>query len=1122
VHISNSIITCPDSGVLAQIWLTDIRDTVFIFVNSTVEVEVSPEDVSFAIFMLSVSNGNMSSVSIELLHSQLNVRVVLCALSTCYGSPSVSGITLYGRNAYFYDVNISVIDTSATFHAIKNDSVQLNIAVACVRGTSSAGSLVHVHNSSFVFLNSTANLAAYEAFLMYFVKCEVVSHVRVVVQNVSLLCDVQFAQALSTRRVAMIGSTIGGTTTALSIAIRNATFNVTTELTPLSVLFVNTIIAMVALSSPAYGEVDIGVFESLAIGSIVNVPLTNKTPSGFAFPGLRFGMVSLAAPSSLSSELRRGTIEIDQCSLTYRADTLTSDTFSNTFMMLQLSLFTSDIPFVELLHVIVSASALTSAVGNTIGFLSSSSADVLVGFVMLNDPQMILFGRFSSAWNKYVDVLPASQKGSLTAFSISTVTITNSNIGTSSASSSSSPALFRWTASVFLPSNASAVNVTVENVALSSLLLPTSVVLCAMGCTVGNASNMTLISTKSRLAGVVSVSTTLSTAAPILVLTNSSLVILGVSTSGASFPILNTSSQAVAAAELRGTSVISMDGCSFESIIAVFDDNVLWLQNEHITSHAAVLLGCNSFSVSETSGHLPLLPSSVFKNTSAAPIVAYRGDTRQVTSPYLPLFVCPALHANETASPLSPVQIKPTTPAAVASSVFVVTVVALQALLPIGGVGGTVLHSIQASLLIRRKRLLCAALTLQGGNVSNDDTDSMCCDIATSPTQMRIGDDGLLSSLVGVVVGNVIVVTGLSLVKLGAARMSRRLPPFLRQFFSHQRGVIGPLWAPYIALTSPTVSAAVALLVLPQTSAGLIALGVLIGSLCCTPLVFSAYQLCGRKMQFPFRGLAPKGRLQRTVIQRLLRPSEELSAKNAASRPYARELLLAYAPVFEAYIVRCYWYFNVEVALLLANGVVMGLAYNEAERRPCSVWSDWLLFALGIVELTLALFIRPFAVPLDLVGLVTVLGLSALSQLLILVSPDDDPTSNAASDAVALASSVINLFLAAYGVVSVLRLGTPRWVRWMVSLPEFDMLSSGASGFFDNVSRQTPAKDMLLALTSRTATKRLPESAQQQHQLLSSLERSPPQEALNMMIRLITDKVPGGGARSQEPTIASR
>jgi hypothetical protein len=385
-----------------------------------------------------------------------------------------------------------------------------------------------------------------------------------------------------------------------------------------------------------------------------------------------------------------------------------------------------------------------------------------------------------------------------------------------------------------------------------------------------------------------------------------------------------------------------------------------------------------------------------------------------------------------------------------------------------GSVGGV--RGMQAALMARRKRALCIldeeqVVERSADNSSEGSFDisiaSMCCDVGTSPTQMNIdlGDDrrGLLPALLGAIVGNSVLVIALCIARLGlqtiASQRSASRPrrtaegktfdmqqwhvdegpntrdatlslaaSALYTLFGRPIGPISAMWPSYMMLLAPAIGTSFGLTLLPQASSGIRVAGAIGVCTWAVPWIMCLHGLCWqhRTIHFPFRSIIPKavvrkqGGGMRRLYQWLMAPRELLDAPLAA-RPYARKLLHQYAPVFEGYVARTFWYFNVELGLGFLNGLVMGFAYNDAERNPCSVWTEWLLVAFGFLEIIVSVvLVRPFSVPLDTVsGLITV-GLSTLSQLIPLVDTSD--AASDASDVLGLVCSAIQLLLIVFGV----------------------------------------------------------------------------------------------------------
>ncbi|CUG88584.1 membrane-associated protein, putative [Bodo saltans] len=103
---------------------------------------------------------------------------------------------------------------------------------------------------------------------------------------------------------------------------------------------------------------------------------------------------------------------------------------------------------------------------------------------------------------------------------------------------------------------------------------------------------------------------------------------------------------------------------------------------------------------------------------------------------------------------------------------------------------------------------------------------------------------------------------------------------------------------------------------------------------------------------------------------------------------------------------------------------MMGAGYNEAVRRPCSVWVEWCLVVLGLLEVLLGVaIVRPFSVPLDALSVFVMVGLTTLSQLIPLLDASDGASD--AADAIGLAASIAQLALLVCAVVDLVSSGTP-------------------------------------------------------------------------------------------------
>ncbi|CUE71794.1 transmembrane protein, putative, partial [Bodo saltans] len=588
---------------------------------------------------------------------------------------------------------------------------------------------------------------------------------------------------------------------------------------------------------------------------------------------------------------------------------------------------------------------------------------------------------------------------------------------------------------------------------------------------------------------------------------------LAVTTNDAKYALWNTSASL---SEVRGASVVRIDGCTFKNTTTpIFGNAVLWTQVGN--KRPTVSLGCNQRSEPTASAlfrtvvRADVLGRTTTSDVVGSPIITFgAGDTTPFSSPFLPHVVCNALQpATITESHLPPTQTTPPSSIATSTNILVTTVMFVQVSMPVSSVAATLIHSIQATTMIRRKRVVCGEQIQirETTSSSNDDSEnSLCCDFGTSPTQLTIGDEDalLMRKFIGALVGNTILVFGGSLLKGLVARvLGPHLPTFLQYLLGRPLGPIATVWGPLMTFLSPTLSAAVAIIFLPSTSSGFVPLGIVFICALSIPWVVSFYGLCWRRNQpYPLRGLPPKGRLQRNFKQKLLEPNELLDAPIAVRR-YARQLLRAYGPVIDGYTARCYWYFNVETLFAFMNGIVMGLAYNEAVRTPCSMWTDWLLYALGVLEPTVALVVRPFAVLLDVVGLVLVVGLSTLSQLVMLVTSPNDAAADSVADVLALISIVVELLLVVFGLICVAVVGPSRWVHILTS--------SATDEIAPHASQSTASRYRLIAestdagqLPLRRQPHRRSASSSQRHSLVYLTEEQQ-HHALQELLRLIVE-----------------
>jgi hypothetical protein len=434
--------------------------------------------------------------------------------------------------------------------------------------------------------------------------------------------------------------------------------------------------------------------------------------------------------------------------------------------------------------------------------------------------------------------------------------------------------------------------------------------------------------------------------------------------------------------------------------------------------------------------------------------------------------------------PRRPVLKPPSAATAVTSGFMGGVAIAHGVVSGVGFAGGV--RGMQAALMARRKRALCILDEERSAATSADNSNdgfvdvsfaSMCCDAGTSPTQMNIdvGDDGSsLSALLGAIVGNSVLVIALCIARLGlyqtisrqfaggpsrptadektlemqwdvdGGHRSRRSRPrdavksivasAVVTLFGHPIGLMAAMWPSYMILLAPAIGTSFGLTLLPQASSGIRVVGAIGICAWAAPWIVCLHGLCWRHrtIHFPFRSIIPKSAVRRhkqgggvRLYQWLIAPRELLDAPLAA-RPYARKLLHQYAPVFEGYVARTFWYFNVELCFGFLNGLVMGFAYNDAQRNPCSVWTEWMLVGFGFLEIVLSVvLVRPFSVPLDTVSVLMTVGLSTLSQLIPLVDTSDAASN--ASDVLGLVCSAIQLLLIVFGVGIAVLTGRNAW-----------------------------------------------------------------------------------------------
>ncbi|CUF16782.1 transmembrane protein, putative [Bodo saltans] len=666
-------------------------------------------------------------------------------------------------------------------------------------------------------------------------------------------------------------------------------------------------------------------------------------------------------------------------------------------VVMDASLVLNAITLLENSTVIISRSTLVAEVAVTTPSPGSAITNFLgvscIALIALGDPATIGSARLAAEMPQFVDAFPSS-------YTATAATLVGCNVAVDNNSFHISAALTQevYVGIVLLPGAIVGTKLIIENVTLTSPLTTsssssnplsapwrTSALLCAITCSVNDSSYVRLMSVGTRdsttttaismltgpLVQIISGDVNPLTVRMIIDRSNITLKGLMASTNIAtatsmsggytSSPSVVNSSQRVI---VRGWSVVDIDGCTFYQYSgSLFGSNVIWDVNatSSATTTASSLprihLGCNAASLGQpTSTSTSLVPINLKLLGGGVPvgIVDYPDD--DFTSPYLPQVVCQRATPEEVVTTASPYLVrgalsKRSSAVTTTTSVLIAALIVVQGLLPISASGG--IHSLQSTLLARRKQQWCLQTSAANTSIVSDDNvtisdgvdddSNMCCDIGTSPTQLSFGSNSvsgalLLSLLLGAVVANSVLVVGLCLLRLllvAAGRQSAYLATSSSlRGFCHPVGPVAALWMPFTLLMSPTISCVVAIMILPDTSVGIAVFGAFCLCAWSLPWAGSIYGLCWRRRKpYPFRGCVPKGRLQRSFKQRLLEPRELLDAPMAA-RPYARQLLHADGPVIEGYIARCYWYFNVETMFAFMNGIVMWPGVQRRGAKP--------------------------------------------------------------------------------------------------------------------------------------------------------------------------------------------
>ncbi|CUG03278.1 GP46-like surface antigen, putative [Bodo saltans] len=384
-----------------------------------------------------------------------------------------------------------------------------------------------------------------------------------------------------------------------------------------------------------------------------------------------------------------------------------------------------------------------------------------------------------------------------------------------------------------------------------------------------------------------------------------------------------------------------------------------------------------------------------------------------------------------------------------AASSVIVSIIALQQLVP-GVSNAAGLRMMQSTLILQRLRQHCvspgggggsgggsgddgnSATTSSSTDVAGDDT--LCCDSATSPTQLSIPMDYANDPLAGAIVGNTFIVVVVAALRIAGQFLVWRFLSSMAEskndanspkkdsmaqkfIFKPIRSIfescwgVALIWPMFTVLLTPTVTVAVALLVIGKTSG--VAFGVAFLVLWLCPWVVSTYGVLysgaprpSPAVNFKRRPLPGESRLLR-VRRYVLEPKEELVLPRGGSRTFIQN----FGPVFAPFRAARLWYFNVELTFSLINGVLTGVALGAPLTDICTtiLVVGWLLVAAGVLECLSAFVIVPYSARIDLISLFVVNGLSVLSQVLALI--DDSDAAQNASASIGVAASMFQLLL---------------------------------------------------------------------------------------------------------------
>lgn len=378
------------------------------------------------------------------------------------------------------------------------------------------------------------------------------------------------------------------------------------------------------------------------------------------------------------------------------------------------------------------------------------------------------------------------------------------------------------------------------------------------------------------------------------------------------------------------------------------------------------------------------------------------------------------------------------------------------------------LHTMQAALILQRVRQLCLMSATSSEEVMNRGVLSMseviqesdiCCDAATSPTQMRIAfgpeedGDGGRGLFTGAVLGNSLLVVGIAFVRAAARHLIRRcrlVEPGATDIVKTISGVyfsasgVALVWPVVTFLLCPTMVAAVAALAsagsMPST-AGVVAVSSFGVLLWMSPWAAAFWGLRRHRawMQPSIssnRNIHQCTSLSFSSFRDYLTAPSEILVLPRGER--GERILEQYGPVFSPFRATKLWYVHVELTFSVVSGILTGIALgtslvnaNDAEDAVAAICSDgvvnavgWLLVATACLETFIVVTLRPYSCRADTLLVVVVNTFSIAAEIVTLATVTDD--GQAAANALSLTASIIQFtasLLLAVDVIVTKRLG---------------------------------------------------------------------------------------------------